>query len=158
RQLLRLGVGRRGHQALGAAVLYRPRRRSGARRGGRQRNRDGRLGLRLVLRRRQRGQRERMQAGGEFILQGLVDQTLARDTALALERRRDDLDPEMRFAALAMAGMTAMTRRLVLDRQPRRRKSRPKLVVNRLCYGAHRLPLLPPVSPAHILAAWRDGE
>src|SRR5262249_59911244 len=99
-----------------------------------------------------------MQAGGEFVLQGLIDQTLARDAALALERRRHDLDPEMRFAALAMAGVATMARGLVLDRQPCRRESRPKLVVNRLCYGAHRLPLLPPVSPEHILAGWRDGE
>ena len=43
RQLPRLGVGRRGHQALGAAVLHRPRRRGGARGREEQGNRARRL-------------------------------------------------------------------------------------------------------------------
>jgi len=93
-----------------------------------------------------------------FVLERLVDKTLARDPAVAFEGRRHDLDTKMRLAALAMAGMAAMARGLVFDRQSRRRKSRPKLVVNRVCYRAHRLPLLPAQSLEHILAECLGGE
>ena len=47
---------------------------------------------------------------------------------------------------------------LVLDRQPSRLESCPKLVVNRVCDSAHRLPLLPVLCVEHILFRCRDGE
>ena len=99
-----------------------------------------------------------MQAGGELVFQGLVDLALTLYATLAFEGRRHDLDPKMRFAALAMTGMAAMARRLVFDRQPRRCESRPELVVNRVCYCAHHSPLLPDQSLEHILAECLGGD
>src|SRR5205809_694169 len=78
-----------------------------------------------ILRRREGRQRERVQARGKFVAEGLVDQALARNPALALELGRNDLDPEMRFAAVAVAGMTAMTRGFILDAESRRHESCP---------------------------------
>src|SRR5207237_6531735 len=94
--------------------------------------RSRRLDPRSILRWRERGERERVQAGGEFVLQGLVDQPLARDPALAFEGGRHDLDTEVTLAAFAMAGMAAMARGFVLERQARRRNSRPELLANPL--------------------------
>ena len=131
RHLPRLGRRRPGGEALGAALLHRPRRRSGARRRGRQgrsrwtaeRTRLSPRGLcARVFRRRQRGQRERMQAGVELVLQRGIDQPLARHAALAFERRRHDLDAEMGLAAFAPAGVAVMARRFVLDGKARRRE------------------------------------
>ena len=48
-------------------------------------------------------------------LHALALTTLTRHAALALERRRHDLDTEMSLATFAPTGMTVMARRLVLD-------------------------------------------
>ena len=126
-----------GGEALGAALLHRPRRRSRARRRGRQRSRwtaewaraqplmmsgEPRPRL-LVFRRRQRRERERMQAGIELGLQRGIDQALARDPALAFERRRHDLDTKMALAAFAVAGMAVMARGFILDGKARRART-----------------------------------
>src|SRR6266404_7076048 len=80
-----------------------------------------------------------MQAAGEFRVERLVDQPLAGDSALAVEGRRDDLDLEMGLAAFAPAGMTVMTRRFVLNGEPRWRETRAELAVNSHRDGAHLL-------------------
>src|SRR5260370_6763360 len=99
-----------------------------------------------------------MQAGGELVLQGGVDQPLARHPALSFERRRHDLYPEVGLAALAPAGMAVVMRRLVLDGEACRRQLSPELVVNRHRDLAHRSPLLPGQTVEHILVEWPDGE
>ncbi len=158
RHLSRLGRRRAGREALGAAILHRPRRRSRPRRRGRQENRDGRLALRPVLAWRQRGERERMQAGGELVLQRGVDQPLARHPALPFERRRHDLDAEVGLAAFTPTGVAVMARGFVLDGKACRRELRTELVVNRHRDLAHHLPLLPRQTVEHILAECPDGE
>src|SRR5258708_14309771 len=99
-----------------------------------------------------------MQAGGELVLQGGVDQPLARHPALSFERRRHDLHPEVGLATLAPAGVAVVMRRLVLDGEACRRQLSPELVVNRHPDLPHRSPLLPGQTAKHILAEWPAGE
>src|SRR5258708_25144077 len=111
----------------------------------------------LILLRRQRRQREGVQARREFVLERGVDEPMARDTALAVEDRGHDLDAEMSLPALAPTGMSMMARRLVLHGKTRRRKLGSKLVVNRCCDLPHHSPLLPGQLLEHILAKCLDG-
>src|SRR5690349_717716 len=62
---------------------------------------------------------QRVDRTGEFLGQHAVDRTAALDAGLTDELRRPDLDPEVRLAALAMAGMAAMLRALVDHREMR---------------------------------------
>ena len=52
--------------------------------------------------------RQRVYGSREFRCQRRIYQAVAFDPALPLERRRHDIDPEMRLAARLVAGMAFM--------------------------------------------------
>ena len=56
-----------------------------------------------------------MQAGGERIRQGAVDEAVTLDPALAFKRGRYDIKSEVRFAACAPAGVSDMLVRFIID-------------------------------------------
>ena len=56
---------------------------------------------------------ERVDAGFEFLDEGLVNHAMACDPALPLERVSHNIDPEMRFSARPMTGVPLMLMRFV---------------------------------------------
>src|SRR5581483_9886196 len=61
--------------------------------------------------------RQSVDRTGQLLLQDAVDGTAAVDPGLPDKLRRPDLHPEMRFAALAMAGLASIRCLTVLMRQ-----------------------------------------
>jgi hypothetical protein len=58
--------------------------------------------------RRERLERQRVDASRKFRRQRRINHAVTLDPALPLERRRHNIDPEMRLAARPMAGMALM--------------------------------------------------
>src|SRR5581483_10442984 len=81
--------------------------------------------------------RQSVDRTGQLLLQDAVDGTAAVDPGLPDKLRRPDLHPEMRFAALAMAGMAAMLRALVDHRKMRGLKGGLQLGLDPLLNRAH---------------------
>jgi hypothetical protein len=63
---------------------------------------------------------ERMDAGLEFVSEGLVDHPMTSDPALSAERASYDINPEMRFSAGSMSGVAFMLMGLVEHLQAQR--------------------------------------
>ena len=59
----------------------------------------------LLFVRRQRPDRQRVDAARQFLREQRIDHAVAIDPALPFERPRHDINPEMRFAAWPMAGV-----------------------------------------------------
>jgi hypothetical protein len=79
---------------------------------------------------RSRMDRERMDALPQFGRKRRIDHAVAREPALSTEGLRHDMDPEMGFAALAVAGMALVTVGLVLDLETERREGFRELLRN----------------------------
>src|SRR5438046_8792019 len=73
-----------------------------------------------------------MDAGGQLLFQGVVDEALTGDAAEPAKCRRGDRHREMGFPLGTGAGMAGMPMRLVDDVQSRRRKPLRQLIANRL--------------------------
>jgi hypothetical protein len=63
---------------------------------------------------------ERMDAGLEFVSEGLVDHAMTSDPALSAERASYDINSEMRFSAGSMSGVPFMLMGLVEHPQAQR--------------------------------------
>lgn len=63
---------------------------------------------------------ERMDAGLEFVSEGLVDHAMTSDPALSAERASYDINSEMRFSAGSMSGVALMLMGLVEHLQAQR--------------------------------------
>src|SRR2546423_13548135 len=85
-----------------------------------------------------------MDAGGQLLFQGLVDEALTGDAAEPAKCRRGDRHREMGFPLGTGAGMAGMPMRLVDDVQSRRRKPLRQLIANRLG-NTHRVSLRSPL-------------
>ena len=70
---------------------------------------------------------ERVDAGFEFVGEGLVDHAMACDPALPLERISYNIDPEMRFSARLMSGVAFMLMGFVEHLQAQRSEGRSQL-------------------------------
>jgi hypothetical protein len=76
-----------------------------------------------ALSRRLRLDRERVNGALEFRVKRSIYHAMTLDPALPFEGRRHDIDPEMRFAAGAVARMALMQMRFVGDVEAFRRES-----------------------------------
>src|SRR5205807_1151724 len=85
-----------------------------------------------------------MNAGGQLLFQGLVDEALTGDAAEPAKCRRGDRHREMGFPLGAGAGVTGMPIRLVDDVQSRWRKPLSQLIAYRLG-NTHRVSLRSPL-------------
>src|SRR5256885_13821961 len=72
-----------------------------------------------------------MDAGGQLLFQGLVDEALTGDAAAPAKCRRGDRHREMGFPLGTGAGMAVMPMRLVRDVQSRRTKPSRHLIEKR---------------------------
>src|SRR3984893_13803951 len=73
-----------------------------------------------VLRRREGGQRQRMDPRREFLGQSLIDEALSRDPGLADKNGGDDSNREMRLSLRPGTCMSGVAMRLVFDLEPER--------------------------------------
>src|SRR5207248_11542580 len=85
-----------------------------------------------------------MDAGGQLLFQGVVDEALTGDAAEPAKCRRVDRHREMGFPLGSGAGMAGMAMRLVDDVQSRWCKPLRQLIANRLG-NTHRVSLRSPL-------------
>jgi hypothetical protein len=71
---------------------------------------------------------ERVDTRFELVGEGVVNHAMARDPALPLERVSHNINPEMRFSARPMSGVTFMLMRFVEHLQASRSKGLSELL------------------------------